>query len=293
MKWDAKCRLIRKVAAISAELLRIRSDAAGNIYQRSDSSVSRQATGNRLPAGYLLDRMVCGQYFWEKHISLDIPRGPFWSSAEWLHAILAHKEYDCEQAMQRQKDSGFDSDSEEEVEETRKPIRRHWELIPQFFPPTEGESQGFALCYDGLDTERLMVNASGQLTALAGWDCASVLPLWKVCQLPDLLVGKTRIEALLPGDYERNDDGTTDILYNEDHLDYELTHLREVFFVHMELIEPEWMETYLDSKIKADFGLALNRCDEASCQAAISKWLDDVTHGNEYVKLHTTLMAGN
>lgn len=274
MSWSAKYKLVDKLVNIASELFRIRCNAIGNVYRSGDRSVIMSPnTESGLPSGYVLGRIVSMPFFWEKHISLEFPRGPFRSSKEWLTACLAHKQYDCEQAMQNVQadsdNSSDDSDDEDENQMTANLIERLLEVLPKFFPSTDDEV--FALHHDDIHSHNIMVNAFGELEALIDWECVSVLPLWKVCQFPSLLEGKMRTEEPDMEQYSRNDDGTLDEMYAKHRLEYEKTLLRGLFIQRMETVEPRWIAEFRTLEGKADFAYAVQNCDTPFCRRRIGR----------------------
>lgn len=103
-------------------------------------------------------------FFWDKHITLDISRGPFSSSNEWLAAVLEHKKHDYALALEEVPDSDSDDDGDNEI--TRVLIEKLSQTLPKIFPPADNMNEKFALRHDDMHNQNLMVNASGELTAL-------------------------------------------------------------------------------------------------------------------------------
>lgn len=291
--WSAKCKLVERIVEITADLFRVQCNSIGNIYRSADlPETSARPAENGLPPGYVLDRIVSMAFFWENHITLDIPRGPFHSSSGWLSAILAHKKYDSDLALatQDEPDNDSDADDEDEDEVTQILIERLLQTIPKIFPPTEIANERFALHHDDMHQENLMVDAFGELTALVDWECVSVVPMWKVCQLPSLLAGRERSDEPQPENYSRNDDGELDEGYGEHLEEYNLTRLRELFFERMEIVEPKWMAEIRASEVKADFGWAVENCDTPFCRGRIREWLENVIAGVEQPALRYTMI---
>lgn len=290
--WFAKCKLVETVIDITAAYFDFNTT-------RSEISID-QSTCQRIFLGLLTmassvsiysARMVSMAFFWEKHITLDIPRGPFSSTGEWLAAILAHKKYDNDKvALTTQEDSGSDSDSDDEDELTPILFERLSQTMPKIFPPTDITYEKFALRHDDMHQQNLMLSTSGELTALVDWECVYVVPLWKVCQLPSLLEGRERNDAPQPETYSRNDDGTVDEMYDEHMLEYDLTRLRKLFFERMKIVEPGWMAAFRASEAKADFGYAVENCDTPFCRERIGRWLDNVIAGVEQPGLRYSMI---
>lgn len=284
----AKCQLVEKVVDITAELFRLRSDMIGSIYRANDipkDFLRGPTIDDGLPLGYGVGPIVAMQFFQDKHLSLDIPRGPFPSSREWLAAILLHKQYDCGQAIEaeakrqsskQQEENSKGEDDEDENEMTRVLIARLSELLPKFFPAADDAYETFALRHDDFHHQNLMIDTDGILKALVDWECVAMVPLWKVCQIPSLLEGRDRTEEPQAECYSRNDNGTVDEMYDEHLQEYELTRLRKIFFDRMEVVEPKWMEGFRALKAKADFAYAVENCDTPFCRRRIGKWLDNV-----------------
>ncbi len=148
---------MKGVAGIPAKSLRLQGDSIGNVHWSEHNSTSPQSTESGLPTGYKRDPMVCDEFFWGKHISLDIPRGLYLSSRKWLYAILAHKKYDCDQAAQEEAESGSESDSEDEIDKTRNLIKDLSELMPK----KSFGGRRFAFRHNDLHDENIMVDDSG------------------------------------------------------------------------------------------------------------------------------------
>ena len=141
--------------------------------------------------GYRVGRIVSLSFFWDNHLSVDVPRSPFSTSRNWLAAILATKNYDCDRTAQEQLAGGSDEDDEDNDNEvTRVLIEWLTQILPKLFPSTDDDLQGFALRHDDIHEQNILVDAAGQLTALLNWECVSCVPLWKFCQMPHLIEGQ-------------------------------------------------------------------------------------------------------
>ena len=184
-------------------------------------------------------------FFWNDHLSLNIPRGPFATSREWLAASLAIKNNDCDRIAQRiaqEKLTGAldedDDDDDDDNEFARVLIERLTQLLPKLFPRTDDHLEDFALRHDDIHEQNILVDAPGQLTALVDWECVSYVHFWKACQIPHLLVGQDRFEEPHSEGYSRNEDGSPDELYFEHLKGFQLTKLHEYFFKKMAFVEP-------------------------------------------------------
>ena len=112
------------------------------------------------------------------------------------------------------------------------------------------------------------------------WECVSVLPLWKVCQLPDYITGLECHDKPDPANYK----GVEDELYQSHLRDYEDTLLRSMFLDEMKLVAPEWIQERERSIKKADFWRAVDQCD-GFWQDNVEDWLDALDTGGEYQPL--------
>lgn len=325
MTWAAKCVLVGEVADVTAQLFRLRGSAVGNVYRAGDVSESAsrvwdQVSGGEVstspvqeeisggeaseetgiiqaiescavdgssPSGYSVGRIVSMAFFWHKHVALDVARGPFASSGEWLASRLELTKYDCDDIDKELAEECESDDEENEI--TKILISRLVQLMPTFFPPADVEHLKSALCHDDMSHQNLMVNADGKLTALVDWECVSIVPLWKACQLPSFLEGRRRDEAPLVEEYLKNDDGTPNRGYSEDLHEYDLTRLREKFFQSMETIEPAWMRAFRASEAQADFGCAVENCDTPFCRTRVRDWLDAVDAGKARSSLRISI----
>ena len=79
-----------------------------------------------------------------------------------------------------------------------------------------------------------------------------------------------------------DNEGMTD-LYWEHVLEYEMTQLRKLFLAEMQKKQPEWVAIMRDNGLKADFEMAVRKCD--SCDSGmefkrIKRWIDALVLGD-------------
>lgn len=48
------------------------------------------------------------------------------------------------------------------------------------------------MVHDDLSSQNILVNESGEFTAVLHWECVAALPVWKACDYPEFLQEKTR-----------------------------------------------------------------------------------------------------
>ncbi|KAK8133543.1 hypothetical protein PG984_005555 [Apiospora sp. TS-2023a] len=218
-----------------------------------------------------LGPMVSLIFLWGDHLSHDIDRGPFATSYEWLKARLQLVILDQER-VRRESD---DEDDIEDAEFAGALAEDLLKMLPDIFDPTTTEQQGTILFHDDLSMQNILVNDEGRLTAIIDWECVSAIPLWRACQLPQLLDGRECDECPERSSYgpssddENDDDSPPDkfdnegvsSLYWEHLLEYEQTQLRKLFMEEMARVQPDWVATINNETTKADFELAVHNCD--------------------------------
>ncbi|CAG8930104.1 unnamed protein product [Penicillium salamii] len=317
--FDVKSRLVKELAANLACLFRNQLQGIGNIHRKSSEleqsqsaeqtsltvspdtaktarlaeSVSNDSSGNSYDVG----RIVSMQFFWGSHIHQNVFRGPFQSSQDLLLARLALNENDCQSTLEQHSakhTEDLDSDDENEVEDATnalKRIERLKSILPLFFPTTSDSGlsepsvmEPSCLSHDDLSRHNILVDESGNLTAVIDWECVSALPLWKSCDYPQFLKGRPRRSEPDRSHYYCGgpDDPTNSEpprLYFEDLWEYQATLLRDVFIDEMKLLDAEWVTVFNESVGKRDFDFAVHYCDDEWETGYIDSWLDDIAHG--------------
>ena len=96
--------------------------------------------------------------------------------------------------------SDADEDETENVEKARQLLNRLRNQLPSIFNPDDGEE--FALHHRDIHQHNLILDSTGKLQALVDWECVSVMPVWKVCQMPDFIFSKERKQKPCYKDYD-------------------------------------------------------------------------------------------
>ncbi|KAF3293417.1 hypothetical protein TWF132_004736 [Orbilia oligospora] len=154
----------------------------------------------------------------------------------------------------------------------------------QTFLPTD---EKFVLHHDDINAGNLLVDPeTGALTGILDWECVSVLPTWKSCQLP-LFLMNTKARNMQPSEkaYLEREDGPPSSLYFEHLREWELTMLGQCFLQRMESHNSDWMEVYRSSERIRDFDFAIQHCDSEFMVKRIEEWLDIVERGGQYQRL--------
>jgi hypothetical protein len=226
---------------------------------------------------FTLGRIVSLVFFWDDHLSYDVPRGPFRNSHEWLRARLSLALHDQKLKLEASKDKDDIEDAEGIIQDIHKLIK----ILPSLFPPEELESS--FLFHDDLSLQNILVDEAGKITAIIDWECVSALPVWRACQLPQLLEGKTRdeepkrksygdVEEPDPEDNEALDSEGKTQLYWGHLLEYEVGVLQKVFLAEMQQLEPQWIKAFQESKAKYEFEIAIQNID-GLCGSMVDRWL--------------------
>jgi len=122
----------------------------------------------------------------------------------------------------------------------------------------------------------ILVDDNGILTGVVQWECASALPLWTACDFPYFLSDKPRYKKP-DQEFSPEGDEWDDYFYTE-HLQYELTKLRQYFLDEMRQLEPKWIEVFESATATAqrDFLFAVRNCTDGFLDIFTNEWLDDV-----------------
>ncbi|KAK6513050.1 hypothetical protein TWF506_009213 [Arthrobotrys conoides] len=259
-----------------------RFSSIGNVYQLSNQT---DETGNQAPPGsatYAVGRIVSMPFFWEKRLSYPVERGPFPSSAEWLASRLQFVDQECTQIVDSVSSDPYDK---EDAVSFRALSRRLFQHIQAFVPADEK----FVLHHDDVNTGNLLVDPNtGALTGILDWECVSVLPAWKSCQLPRFLMC-TKARHTKPSEerYCEQPNGPPNSLYFEHLREWELTTLRKCFFQRMKSLSlsSDWMDIYESSERIRDFEHAVQYCDNEFMVKIIEEWLTAFERGEPYQRL--------
>lgn len=138
--------LIKKIAHYQAKMFQKRFDKIGNIYKTSmeaaqptqvpktnseSESTKDLVTPPEVP--FNLSRMVSLILFWGDHVTRDIPRGPFYSSYDWLHTRLNLAIADQDRILKE----SDDEDDIEDAENAKDIAVRLLGMLPDIFPPSD------------------------------------------------------------------------------------------------------------------------------------------------------------
>lgn len=190
-------------------------------------------------------------------------------------------------------DSDSDSDSGE-IEDAEKVIelaKRLVEAVPIFFPVSStDEAEPTCLYHDDVNMHNILVNSEDQskLSAILDWEFVSSVPLWKACQYPVFLRGKSRnIKPQRDGYFwpdpalVASGEECEQVMYDEHMLEYEQTILRPIFEAEMLKQVPYWSQVREKSVRQADFETAVSWCDSPITWGRVRDWLERTLAGEK------------
>ncbi|KAL8342034.1 hypothetical protein RB598_003783 [Gaeumannomyces tritici] len=323
--FSAKEQIVRRLALFCSETFRAQLQGIGSLFfdntgplapaicSAKTQSVYSGSISSQDRDSFRIERIVSAEFIWDSRIHIQVPRGPFESSKDWMLARLSLAEAVCRDKLNRlqnrnssspgEADRGAgledtergdepegtgskeeeeeDEDDIGELEHTMDIISRLRRRLDDFFPPLGPEPDPTIILHDDLSHQNILVDNEGNLTAVVDWECISAVPCWMACQFPPLLQGKHRSEEPIEAIYQHDEDGNVAELFWEHLDDYELTQLRRVFLGEMERLEPEWVEIFESSQRQRDFDLAVTSCGDEFLMRRIRGWLDDIESGVE------------
>ena len=223
------------------------------------------------------------QFLWGDHILQSNPRGPFYSSRDWIIARLSFDEHDCNSNLtklgSKNRLSATEEDNVEDAKEPLQLIRRLKNHPSEFFPVDSENAEPSMLFHDDLSKHNILINDEGALTGVVDWECVSALPLWKACYYPAFLVGRPRDEEPKIHLYGNRIDPNE--LFWEHLMDYERTKLRRYFVNVLRSLEPEWVRVFESTRRQRDFDYAVQYCSSSFSIRKVNKWLDNLSSKND------------
>lgn len=283
MTWEAKEEVVKQLVKYQAQLFEKRFAGIGNIFMQTEApDKAFDAIGP-----FVLGRIVSLIFFWGDHLTHDVSHGPFKTSNAWLRTRLQFAITDQERIL----GTTEDEDEIEDAEFAKDLAGRMLEALSTVFPPDDtAEPEPSILFHDDLSMQNVLVDDTGELTAIIDWECVSAVPLWRACQLPQLLEGPSREEEPQKVDYgpesdteeqdpeEGDNEGITTLYWR--HLqEYEKTQLRKLFVDEMDKLKPEWVSQMKNSTLEADFEKAVHNTDNGWANQTVNQWLNALLKG--------------
>ncbi|KAK6507837.1 hypothetical protein TWF481_006259 [Arthrobotrys musiformis] len=279
MSMKKKLNLVEMVAEKVHEIYTCDSlqfSSIGNVFECGGYENAPGMEKSPKPSKFSVDRIVSMTFFWNQRLSQPVNRGPFASSAEWFTSRLQLVDFECNQVLESEV---ADEDDKADAVRFKSVAQRLLNQIPQFVPANEK----FVLHHDDINAGNLLVDPdTGDLTGIVDWECVSVLPAWKSCQLPCFLgYNPIRIAQPIRRAYHINQDGSPNELYFHHLREWELTVLGRRFLEWMEIQDSDWVDVYQASGRIRDFDYAVSNCDNEFAVKKIERWLNIVEKGDE------------
>ncbi|KAL3476605.1 phosphotransferase enzyme family-domain-containing protein [Aspergillus californicus] len=299
-KWRSlnafqKVALVQRIAEFQAQIFRHTFSGIGTLIMTDETERQKPQPGP----------LVSGMFFAGFHFDLDIPRGVFRSSHDWLSAYLEIAIADHTTA----KEEAEDEEDEEDAEFALNITHRLISLLPKVFHPLQSPPERSVIWHQDLSLSNILINEQGEITAVIDWECVSAMPLWMATQTPKFLNGSTRdkepkratygdenatIVAPLKDGKEEEEDELDNEGKNELYwihlMEYETTQLRQSYNASMRQLYPGWDNLVEDSAFKQDFAGAVFRCAFGFHLKRISQWIDAIERG-EFPRLLDVLQG--
>ncbi|KAH7385715.1 phosphotransferase enzyme family-domain-containing protein [Pyrenochaeta sp. MPI-SDFR-AT-0127] len=296
VSWLTKGLWVRQMAAYLAQLFQSRFLGIGNLFMTSDLQQLPSADiSNALllgmefsseTSGFCLGEIVSVPFFTNDHLMVDMPRGPFKNSQDWLVARIMLHIHDVDNASSSE-DEDDDDERYNELRAMNTPeaiksrAQRLLNLLPRIFASDDVEE--YVLHHHDLNSNNIITDSNHNIAGIIDWECISTCPVWLACEIPEFLDGVERSECPDPDEWPISiqDDGREDrnCVYYEQLEEYQKTQLRRFFLEEMNRISPAWVQAYIGRKRKADFEQVVALFGVGSMGKAISKWLDAVEKG--------------
>lgn len=265
LSWLKKGLLVEQIVGFMSELSQLKLSCIGSVYQyHLDSRIQDTKTPPSLE--HVVGEAIRGQFFTGDHIRLDIYRGPYRTSAEY---VTAHTQFLLHDIVKwRVSDDEDDQDLAEEVQAIYDKLQL---VIPKLFPGTNTELT--SIYHDDLSSNNIIVDDDGNLAGIIDWECIISAPKWEACQIPSFIAGADDDRVAEPLTEEEMKDEQAvedhkDLVYN-----YEATQLKKFFLEEMARVNPQWIQTYNDESTRRDIMLAIEFADNDMYQSRIKGWL--------------------
>jgi hypothetical protein len=127
MNWLKKEMIVRNIIVYLTQLFQARLPAIGSLVNTADMQqlLTKDIPNEKLlgmeycteESGFCLSEIVSVPFFIDDHLKVDVPRGPFRHSRDWLEACLQLHIHDTYNKSYDDDDDGDDEDDEDEDDE--------------------------------------------------------------------------------------------------------------------------------------------------------------------------------
>jgi hypothetical protein len=181
MSWLKKGLLVMRIAEFQAQLFNIEFSGIGSLSLADDSASHINAPPD---STVVVGEIVQPAFFKGDNVTLDINRGPFRNSQEYLAARLQLLEHFASKLDLEDED---DLEHYEDMQAVLSGVRA---VMPRLFPDIADRT---ILCNHDISTSNILVDpATGDLVSIVDWECVTTLPDFAAVQIPQFLKGPTR-----------------------------------------------------------------------------------------------------
>ncbi|KAF1365031.1 hypothetical protein EJ07DRAFT_97957, partial [Lizonia empirigonia] len=281
MSWMKKELLVRKVIDYQVQLFCRRFPHVGNLYATRHLQTLPTAEipatallGQEHSSGsaqYCLAQIVSIPFFYYENWKLDIHRGPYAHSRDWLAARLKIAAVEVDNQLVYD-----DSDEEEDSKYDGSDEKHLTNILPKVFP--ENQPEDYMIHHQDLSGSNILVDADHHLSGIVDWECVHTVPLWLGCQIPKFLRGQDEYgPPPLRTEFEDEWDGKD---YWRRIAEHEKTQLWEFFLEEMGRVCPEWIQVHKAGALKAEFAFAVDIVTEGAT-VNFERWLKQVEEDDE------------
>ncbi|KAH6615304.1 hypothetical protein C7974DRAFT_443519 [Boeremia exigua] len=262
MSWLKKELIVRKIMDYMVQLSRIELSGIGSMFRYSLSS------GNSEGFHHKIGEYVAAYFFRNEHIQLEIPRGPYTTSSEWL---AAHMEIISHNITMWHESGGDDRGLAVEAQKIFEDLQR---VLLKFFPSFDPEPT--FLDQHRFDEYSILVDDSGDLVCILDWSSINAVPRWEAYQIPRFLYSTCVKYIPEPPTEEDKQDEEFYEEYKYKIQNYETWRLRTFFLEKMQRIAPEWVRTFKKETTKRDILMAIECLDHSLHTMRVQRWLNCV-----------------
>ncbi|KAF2995879.1 hypothetical protein E8E13_004324 [Curvularia kusanoi] len=274
LPWLKKQLIVQQLAVHWVELFDIRISGIGSIHT-SDMYPNRY-DGN-CEDSVCLGEIVLPGFFMDGRYQLDIDRGPYNSSRNYLNSCLEWVLHSATKLLESE-----DEDEVEHGQSMQTVYERLQKVIPRYFRHHSHKEETLLLHRD-VTAMNILVNKEGEIVSIVDWECIAAVPIWQACELPSLLRGTVHQFISVPGKVPETEEDHEDRneFYEQYHMDYEVARLRTFFLEEMQRLSPEWTAAFQADQVRHDIALAISCCYEESYCNWIGAWLKALLEGPE------------
>ncbi|KAF9105807.1 Phosphotransferase enzyme [Mortierella sp. AM989] len=180
---DDKKHFVGKILDIMLLLFNTTFDKIGSLYRDSKTH------------SYEVGLIVCDLFFDGKRGDMDLDRGPWKSTGEYLGALI-RSEAVYIKAQRDDKGSSKDDDDdydEDDVDDILQACAEMEKIIP-YFCPSDPALERFCLHHSDLHLYNVMVEGN-EITGIIDWESTGAYPTWMCADYPEFLMGRNDVEA--------------------------------------------------------------------------------------------------